>query len=205
MKIFVGHCNSQEYVPAAFHWSWVQMRHPYEEVVIRFDDHDDVCRCNNMIRTFLKSDCDIMVKMDIDQVYPQNYFSFMVPLVEKYKVIGPRLHNKWRKTGYRPLAFKTNDFPYLAPAMELPSEIVEVPYAHTNLFYAREVLEAIEPPWYEKHFNPHYTHRTDDMDFEFLDKVKAAGYPIYINPGVEVAHLVMEGVDSKLNARWNRL
>lgn len=181
------------------------MDHPYEEVTLRFDDSDDLCRNNKMIDTFLKSDCDIMVKMDIDQVYPQHYFVFMVPLVEKYKVVGPRLHNKWRTANYRPLMFETNDFPYLAGSMEATESIQEVPYPHTNLFYAREVLEKIPPPWYEKTYNAKGTGRTNDMDFTFLDKVKVAGYKIYINNGVEVKHLVMEGVDSKLFYRWNRM
>jgi len=205
MKLYVGVCNSQEFVPADFHWSWEAMEKPYKYVKVRFTDTDDLCRNNQMVAEFLKSGCDMLVKMDIDQVYPPHYFPFMVPLAEKYKVIGPKLYNKWRWADYRPLMFETNDFPYIAGSMKDEGAIQEVPYPHTNMFYMREVLEKISPPWYEKSYNPDRTKRMNDMDFSFLDKIKAAGYKLYINNSIEVKHLVVETVDSKLFCRWNRM
>lgn len=198
MKLFIGCANSQEYVPAAFHWSWEAIRKPYPYEKRRFDHSDDIVRNNRIISEFLKSDCDILVKMDIDQQYPEGYFEYMVPYVEQFKVIGPLLHNKWRKSGYRPLMFQENDFPFLAESIIDASGISDVPYSHTNLFYAREVLENIKPPWYVAEYTYDGTKRSSDSDFGFLDKVKTAGYKLYINTTVEVKHLVMEGVDSEL-------
>jgi hypothetical protein len=205
MKLYIGVCNSQEFVPADFFWSWENMVKPYNYVMVRFDHSDDVIRNNQMINRFLKSDCDIMVKMDVDQVYPPHYFEFLVPYTEQYKVIGPKIHNKWRSRGYVPLLFDTNNFPLMATPNLTLSGISEVAYPHTNLFYAREVLEKVAPPWYEAHHDEKGLKRTADVDCTFLDKIKAAGYKLYIDTTVEVTHLVLEGVDTKLHNRWHRL
>jgi hypothetical protein len=203
-KLFIGVCNSQEYVPSDFFWSWEMMAKPYEYDRVRFTHSDDSVRNNKMIKLFLQGDCDIMVKMDVDQVYPIHYFEFMVPLVEKYKVIGPLIYNKWKSINFPPLLFEEYDYPNLPTPMERGSGIVEVPYPHTNLFYARETLENIAPPYYEKHYNENGTNRINDMDFTFLDKVKEQGYKIYVNMPVEVEHLVHFGVNTRLHNRWNR-
>jgi len=178
---------------------------PYDYRISRQEHSYPTVRNNTMVKRFLKSDCDVMVKMDIDQKYPPHYFEFMVPLVEKHKVIGPLLYNKWRSRAYVPLMFEDNLFPYMPTPMTGYSGIVEVPYPHTNLFYAREVLENITPPWYDKMYNDIGTTRKNDMDFYFLDKIKAQGYKLYINTAVEVEHLVLEGVNTRLHNRWHRL
>jgi hypothetical protein len=203
-KLFIGVCNSQEYMPSAFHWSWEKTIKPYEYVKVRFDHSDDVVRNNSMIAEFLESDCDIMVKMDIDQEYPLHFFSALVPHLEVYKIIGPLIHNKWRWADYRALMFETSDFPYLAESMTDYSGVTEVEYAHTNLLYSREVLESIEPPWYKVYHTSNGTSRSKDLDFTFLEKIKEKGYKFYIDSTVEVKHLVLEGVDSELHSRWNR-
>ena len=144
-----------------------------------------------------------MVKMDIDQKYSRGFLEKMVPLVEKYKVIGPLIYNKWRKKGYFPLMHTKNLFPLISEPIRFCTGIQEIPYAHSNLFFAREVLESIDPPWYEGHFNEKRTGRTKDVDFTFIDKVKDAGYPIYINADMEVKHLVLEYIDTEMSHKWN--
>lgn len=202
-KVFIGINNSQEMVPAAFFWSMTKMHKQYEHVIERFDHSDCFIRNNRMIEAFLKSDCDIMAKMDIDQVYPENYLDELVPLVAEYKVVGPLIHNKWRNNGYFPLMHTTDDFPYVSEPIRLFAGIMEIPYAHSNLFFAREVLESIPAPWYEGHFNKRGTGRTKDVDFTFIDKVKDAGYSVFINTNVEAKHLVLEYIDTQMHRRWN--
>jgi hypothetical protein len=202
-KVFIGVANSQEFVPAYFHWGWEKMVKPYEYTMERFDHSDCFIRNNQMIEAFLESDYDVMVKMDIDQKYSRGFLEKMVPLVEKYKAIGPLIHNKWRKKGYFPLMHMSNSFPYVSVPIPFRSGIVEVPYSHSNLFLAREVLEKIDPPWYEGHFNAKGTGRTSDVDYTFIDKIKAAGYPVYINTDIEAKHLVLEYIDKEMSHKWN--
>lgn len=208
-KLFIGVCNSQEYVPSKFFWSWERMTKPYNYEIEKLASTEAVIRNNKMVREFLKSDCDIMVKMDIDQVYPENYFTVMVPLVEKYKVIGPLIYNKWRKNNYAPLI----GFEYRFPKVHRVSNwesfvnrdgVLKAPYSHTNLFYARESLEGIEPPWYTQDFSEDGCGRASATDFSFIQKVLDNGYDIYINARVEVGHLVLDTVNTEVRTMWKR-
>jgi hypothetical protein len=161
-----------------------------------------------MIRDFMKSSCDILVKMDIDQVYPKNYLTTMVPLVKKYKVIGPLIHVKWRKKGYPPLLCEKNTFPLVRPMINWlervgANGILEVPYAHTNLFYSRESLVGIKPPWYEVEYGDGNCVHKINRDYSFIDKIRKNGYETHINMNVEVGHLAEEIVNRKTNESWS--
>jgi len=209
MKLFIGVCNSQESVPAAFHWSWEAIEKSYEYDKRRFDDDDAIVRNNKMIRDFLRSDSDILVKMDIDQVYPKYYFTTMVPLAEKYKVIGPLIFNKHRKNGYCPLLSDTNDFPlirYKEDWLEHAAKkgIIKVAFAHTNLFYMKEALEGIKPPWYNVAYSRDNCAHRMNRDFSFIEKLNANGYDTYINTNLEVGHLVKEPVARLTYNKWKK-
>lgn len=163
----------------------------------------DIVRNNRLIDQFLKSDADIFVKMDIDQVYPANYFMTMVPLVDQYKVIGPLIHDRWENNKFIPLAFQNSDYGHLIPYdITGKSGIVDIPFSHTNLFYHREVLEKIPKPWYEAIATPDGLDRANHVDFSFLSKLKSAGYPIYINLDVEVEHLYTGRANREARARY---
>ena len=80
-KLFIGICNSQELLPSKFFWSIIALRQPIRSVFGRAVHPWDVIRNNELIDWFLDSDCDYFVKMDVDQVYPADYFEKMLPLV----------------------------------------------------------------------------------------------------------------------------
>jgi hypothetical protein len=205
IKLFIAVANSQDFVPARFHWSWDKMDKPEDFVRKRFDHSYGCVRQNQAVDTFLKSDCDTLHFMDIDQAYPRNYLRAMIPLAEKYCAIGPLIYNKWRKNNFPPLMCSANKYPFMSPPI-LGIEntgVREVPYAHNNMFYAREVLEKITPPWFDLNLNENGTARMDSGDFRFNDRVKEAGYKIYINTDILVQHLVMINVDTRLHNKWN--
>ena len=165
----------------------------------------DVVRNNRLIKQFLDSDCDIFVKMDVDQTYPPDYLVTMVPLVEQYKVIGPLIYDRMEANRFIPLAFENNDYKALKVFNINGSKgVIEVPFPHTNLFYAREVLEKIPMPWYEAYATPDGLDRANHVDFTFIKKIKDAGYPIYINLDVEVDHLFTQRANGRLHAIFNR-
>ena len=201
MKLFIGVGNSQFTVPSAFHWSWEEMDKPYEYVKVRFDHNESIVRNNQMIRDFLISDCDVFVKMDIDQVYPKDYFTIMVPLVEKYKLVGPLIHNKWRKNKYVPLLSDSDPFPIIRQPgknwrRKCKAGILKVKYAHTNLFYAREVFENIKPPWLTVEYSRDNCSFTSLQDYSLIDRIRKQGFTTHINMNVVVGHLVEEVIDT---------
>lgn len=193
MKLFVGVCNSQNDVPSEFFWSFIGIKQVCETVPFRSRHPWDVIRNNVIIDTFLKSDCDVLVKMDIDQSYPANYFERFVPLVEQYKVIGPLIYDRWPTYNYMPLAFRERDG-FILKRVDLSqcTGIEDIKYAHTNLFYAREVLEKVPPPWYEATQSATGLERGNHVDYDFIDKIHNAGYPTYIDISTVVGHQKVE-------------
>lgn len=192
--ILIGVCNSQDHIPSKFFWSFVSnlLTCPYPVTIAPGGHPWDAVRNNAVIQIFLNSSADIFVKMDIDQVYPERYFESMVPLVGKYKVIGPLIFDRWPSNRFMPLLMKSHFGPHLTKYVP-PSfkGVQEVPYNHTNLFYKREVLEAIQHdrPWYDPHIRPDGLDRMNHLDYTFLDKIKKAGYAIYTNFDVVVKHI----------------
>ena len=188
MKLFVGICNSQEEMPSQFFWSFTHIMNNYPTQMCRAWQPWDIGRNNYLIREFLKSDADVFIKMDVDQIYPSAYFGVFVPLVKTYKVIGPLIRDRWKDNNYRTLAFKSHKDGLVDFDLEGLNGIQEIPYAHTNLFVMREVLEKIDPPWYEDSWDEYGIKRTKHVDFSYLDKIKNAGYPIHIFLDMKVGH-----------------
>ena len=193
MKVFVGVCNTQDYVPAGFFWTYVAMRKPCRIVLHRAAHPWDVVRNNNIIHMFLKSDCDILAKMDIDQTYPPDYLERLIPLCEKWGVAGPLIYDRCSANFYQPLAFddvNRSMFPVsrmdVAPIGE---QVVDIPFPHTNLLYRRDVLEKIPAPWYEAHLTSDGLNRANHVDYTFIDKIHKAGFRCMIDLGCRVGHM----------------
>ena len=201
MKLFIGICNSQYEIPGEFFWSYINIKSPYETKVFRSKHPWDVVRNNRIIDNFLKSDCDILVKMDIDQRYPENYFEKLVPLVEKYMVVGPLIYDRCEVNGHIPLAFSRifNDGKLLQ-GIDLTGRtgVIDIKYCHTNLFYHRKVLEQIKPPWYEAYLSEDGLDRANHVDYDFLDKIHAAGYQTFIDLDTVVAHRHIRYINKNL-------
>lgn len=143
--------------------------------------------------------------MDVDQIYPKNYFEVMVPLLEKYDVIGPMIFDRWKKNNYMPLCPSTtpdSPHPFSSPR-DGKTGIQEVPYLHTNCFYKRKVLVAIPPPWYEAYLSPDGLRRANHVDYDFMKKIADAGFKIYVNNDMVVKHTALEGIDREFYEHWN--
>jgi hypothetical protein len=182
---------------------WDINRAGYTMLLNRASHPWDVVRNNQLIAAFLRSDCDVFVKMDIDQKYPVDYLGVMVPLVEKYKVVGPLIYDRWQQNGFMPLLFDSIENGRLEKWHGEMNGVQQVPYSHTNLFYAREALESVPKPWYEAYMTEDGLGRANHVDFTFLDKLKNNGYPIYINMDVVVQHIAEIGIDREFYERWH--
>jgi hypothetical protein len=204
MKVFIGICNTQDAIPAGLFWSFVFVRHDFPIVLYRASHPWDVVRNNQIIHEFLKGDCDILAKMDIDQAYPPDYFERLAPLCEKWGVAGPLIHDRWEQNKYMPLAFDmVNDNKFPVHRMDLScldGQVVEIPYPHTNLLYRRDVVEKIPAPWYEAHLSPDGLSRANHVDYTFIDKVHKAGYRCMIDLGCKVGHMETRFVGGTKNA-----
>lgn len=197
-KLFIGVPNSQPVVPSLFFWSVMGIRPIIPSVLKRAGQSTSAIRNNVLIRTFLDSDCDYYIKLDVDQTYPPNYFTAMIPLLEEYKCIGPLIFDRWQESKFVPLVWEQ-------PARKTVAKtgIEEVPFLHSNCFFHREVLEAISPPWFDVAITRDGLNKTFHGDRHFMGKVPEAGYKIYVNYDVVVKHLAEIEIDRDIYERWN--
>jgi hypothetical protein len=142
--------------------------------------------------------------MDIDQRFPANYFEKLVPLIDQYKVIGPLIYDRWSDNNFLPLSFKKESSGYQPFDLTGKSGIVEIPYAHTNLLYAREVFEKIPPPWYEAYQTKTGIQRANHVDFDVLSKIHQAGYKVHIDLDLVVGHQFTTFVGRQFKKIWDK-
>jgi len=202
-KLFIGICNSQDRIQSSFFWSFLNIIPMCGVTVFRGSHPWDVVRNNQLIAQFLKSDADYFVKMDVDQVYPSDYFVKMVPQLKWHDVIGPMIYDRWLTSNFVPLCFEEKDG-VRVKAFDNKTGIMELPYLHTNSFYNRYVLEALEPPYYEAELDETGLERGNHVDHTFMDKIVAAGYKIYINFDVVVKHIAEIPVTREFYETWNK-
>jgi len=187
-------------------WVWSMFDNimsPYSLTVHRAGHPWDVVRNNQAIFKFLNDPtADIFVKMDVDQTYPLNYFTDMVPLARIYGMIGPVIYDRHKQNDFKTLAFEGKE-DLLGSWLDVSDRlgIESYPYTHTNNFYRRDVLEGIQPPWYEAHLSEDGLSRANHVDFDFLDKIKASGQECWLNHDVVVKHIADCEVDREFYER----
>lgn len=205
-KLFVGICNSQANMPSGFFWSFCRIKQVCPSIMDRAVHPWDVVRNNYLIDKFLKSDCDCFVKMDVDQVYPQNYFEVMVPLLDTHDIIGPMIFDRHESSSFMPLCFKEDKDNPLArrgSPFDAKSGIMQLPYLHTNCFYNRYVFDGVEPPWYQAWLSSDGLERANHVDYTFMNRFTRAGFKIYINFDVVVQHIAEIGISREFQETYN--
>jgi hypothetical protein len=203
-SLFVVSCNSQDSVDSDYLWSLLSNVFAYIEeggriFVWRGGHPWDVVRNNAGIDAFLNSDYEVMAKCDVDQWYPKDYFLDMVPLVEEYPVIGPVIYDRGQRSNFAPLVVDRPWGHFIN--IDNHSGIHKFPYTHTNNFYAREVFENIEKPWYEAHLSEDGLSRANHVDYDVLDKIRKAGYDIYTNCDITVDHITKIRVNREIHEK----
>ncbi|MHA2265013.1 MAG: hypothetical protein ACXAEN_21685 [Candidatus Thorarchaeota archaeon] len=194
--------NSNPWCYSDYMWSMMHnvLTYPGRVSLFRMDHHGiDAIRNNRGVKYFLESDAEVMVRMDLDQWYPEDFLITMAPLALEYKVIGPEIYDRWEHHGYKILCFSDKYDPWnnwidCSDATGIQS----YPYTHTNNFYAREVVEAVPLPWFEAVMNEDGTDRGAHPDYDLLDRIRDAGYEIYLNHNIEVHHLFMGRAHNRL-------
>lgn len=145
--------------------------------------------------------------MDIDQVYPPDYFQKIVPLLDEYKVMAPLIYDRWPQNHFMPLVFDDVDIDkFTLKLMDLRGKtgIIEVPYCHANLFMTREVMEKLPSPPYPGGLRPDGLQKIQHADFILNESIRNAGYKIYVNLDVVVEHITEIPVSNEFFVRWNQ-
>lgn len=203
-RLFVGICNSQDYVPSDFFWSLIgQVSFGGMPTMFRrFMSSSTSIRNNRLIREFIDSGYEYLARLDIDQIYPRDYFKVMIPLVEKYGAIGPLIHDRMMSNDFIPLVNWLDKFPE-HPDVYNMSGIIEVPYSHTNGFFHRDVLKDLPRPYFEEKLIKEGLGR-ENMDRAFTEKITKAGHKLYVNLDMVVKHITTIGVGKEFYKRWHK-
>jgi len=207
-KLFIGIKNTQDRVPASFFWSFIYITPaPNVQVaIVRSDNSRAPVRHNQLLKMFLEKEYDYYVEMDVDQKYPRDYFIKMVPLIDKYKAIAPLIFDRQLFNNFFPLVFEDADIDnFTCKPMDITDKygIIETKYCHANIFLAREVVEKLGWPPYPGLLTDDGLDKKQHADFLFNDKIREAGYRIYVNLDVEVEHLAEVPVNRSVWGRWN--
>jgi hypothetical protein len=205
MKLFIAVSNSQSHIPSDFFWTFMNMRKTCPMVIKRGTEPWDMVRNNVLIEMFLQSDCDVFTRMDVDQTYPSNYLEVMLPLVKEYKAIGPMICDRFKHNNFMPLAFDNLDSGRnILFDLKGKTGVVEVPCPHTNLFFAREVMENVSPPWFFHVLNDRGTGVIDHADRRLIRNIREAGYKTYLNLDVNLTHVSYQNIDREYHKTWVR-
>jgi len=207
-KLFIGIKNSQNRVPADFFWSFINMTGVpgCAASVVRAQHPWSPARHNQLFRWFLDSGGDYFVEMDIDQVYPRDYLTKMVPLIDEYKAIAPLIYDRVPKNNFFPLVFEDADIDnFTFTPMDIAGKhgIIEAPYCHANVFMAREVVEKLPFPPYSGELKPDGLEKAQHADFRFNKFIWDAGYKLYVNLDVVVEHIVEMPMNTERYKRWH--
>jgi GT2 family glycosyltransferase len=131
---------------------------------------------NYLINKFLESDCEWILLLDADTVPPLG----ILDMVKNDKDVCSGLYFVWMKGGLYPLAMnKVGDKYNVIPTQEEP--LVEVDATGGGcLLVRRKVMETLKPPFF-KELQDQYGCRSKGNDFYFCEKVKEAGFKIWLD------------------------
>lgn len=205
-RIFVATGNSQPWCYSDYMWTMMRevAVYPGKVDLFRMTHSKPDIRNNRGVKAFLQSDADILVRMDLDQSYPDDFLVTMVPLVQEYKIIGPEIYDRWEQNDHRILCFsdyKPTPWDHWIDCTDA-SGIKAYPYTHTNNLYAREAVESVPLPWWNNPLTEDGCDQQNHPDFELLDKFREYGYPTYLNHNVEVYHLFIGRACNQYYRRW---
>lgn len=156
---------------------------------------------NNIVETAIAGGATHLFMCDTDQVYPVNTITRL--LSHKLPVVGARVHRRYPP--FDSLMLKINEIDERTRGYESVDEweedkLVEVDATGGGcLMYNMEVFRKIPYPWFE--FQQREDGGVIGEDIGFCQKLKAAGYKIFVDPSVEVGHLttmIVNGATNKL-------
>ena len=167
--------------PELSRWvAWVSRECPDADMDI-FVNNIGIDRARNAIcHQFLKSDCTHLWMLDADVIPPRK-----IPHSAANHQCWSGIYDHLMGVELCKSVWKQTD-----RGTYIPCERGQAYDATSGgcMIIPRETLEKIEPPWFVTHFNDDYTIQKGE-DFDFCEKVLAAGMSIYVDPTYYCHHL----------------
>ena len=148
---------------------------------------------NRFAEKLLESNYTHLLMLDLDHVHPAD----IVQRLARFPMMNPAVQivgglNFRRSEPYEPCAFIRNADGSLGAPAEWSPGLMEVDYLGTgSILIAREVFEAIEPPWFYNIYE--HEGKWEDQwpgeDIGFNEKVKAAGIKMFLDTTTTSPHV----------------
>lgn len=192
-------------IPSSFFYSYALMEKP-THVFIHADNGGIDALRNDCVEKALHEGCTHGIFMDTDQIYPVNTIPKL--LSHKLPVVGCRVHRRYPP--FDSLMLKIQEIDSHTNGYEPIDEweensLVEVDATGGGcLMFDMEVFRKIPYPWFEFK-KQEGTGRIIGEDILFCQKLKAAGYKIFVDSSLECGHLTTMIVNRKTNLLYRSM
>lgn len=164
---------------------------------------------NDLVQQAFIDSCTHLIMMDTDQIY-LTQDTILRMLNHNKPVVGARVHKRYPP--FDPLLYRGDVNQYYAvpddeieAAMKNGNPLVEVAATGCGcIMYDMRVFADIPEPWFSFDRNPE-TGAAIGEDIGFCIKLKAAGYKIYVDCGIEIQHLTLHATDWKTYKLFSKL
>lgn len=196
-KLGIGIPQSLPFIDSDFHESFVNMVKP-EYVNIRASIGEVAELRNALVLIAQQAFCSHLIMMDADMVYPQN--TIMKLIEHKDKMMVGALCFK-RYPPFNPVMIKDSK---IIDEWE-EDELLDVDRMGTGcVLFNMRIFDEIDRPWFKKVIDDNGLVIRGE-DYEFCDKVKQAGYDIYVDTSIECEHLAKIRINRKFWKMWEGL
>ena len=192
MRFGIGFPLTDLMVHSQFMVSFLQQDIPdYRLIVPQYPGKIDAVR-NNLVDQALMAGCTHLLLTDTDQIFFDKNTVYKLLSHDK-PVVAARVHRRYPPFDPLMLRGKIGELQSLSydeieAAIE-NEDLVEVDATGCGcVLYDTRVFLTIEPPWFEMPTNPK-TGMQIGEDIYFCKKIKDAGFPIFVDAGIEVGHM----------------
>ena len=185
-------------VDRSFFLSFINMDKPADCMVYAprmeiYGFSGDIATCrNDLVEQALMDGCEHIVMMDTDQIYPTD--ALMRLLSHNQPVVGAMVHRRYPP--FAPLMFRGSigKHQYVDEDEMMSRLLVQVDATGCGCIRCdAEVYQAIEKPWYI--LEPGEDGKPVGEDIRFCSRIKAAGFPIFVDTSVLIEHMATVSIN----------
>lgn len=193
--------NNHHMLPDQFFWSYLKMRKPNGSLAIKGSSSVKCSSINDGIHQALLHGAEWVFLMDVDQTFPPFTIPRLYETVKKHdaKVVSVLYH--LGRAPYGPVAgwikningqdayVNANGEPWRDFYAPLGKGVIEVDWIGSGgLLIHRDVLSKIGWPPFLDEWEPGMSYRKVGHDVTFSERVKEAGFKIYVDTAINSAH-----------------
>lgn len=177
MKLAIGVPLATEWISAKFWYSYENLEKPENQILITISGAYIALNREKIALKALEEKCTHLLFIDSDMTFPPDSLNKLI--AHKKDIIAGIFFQKYPP--YNP-AFTIDD------KKVIPQELTEVDWVGSAFTLINmEVFKKVPRPWFEADFNPKHI---VGEDINFCLKAKKFGYKIFVDPKVDIGHLL---------------